>query len=379
MQIFSSLNVAACALMWASLVGCGGGAGSAAAVPTAAVEPAQVAIPSTSSVPALGTETGADMTVKPATSTVARMQGLWLWNTTQALSTAATRQDVLTKAKAAGITDIYLNADAGVFASQSTQLLAFNTLLRQNQINVWGLDGCRCYFSDVLGPTALYASIDALIAFNASAPAAARFVGFMADQEPQDIPGQYPSSFHNELTDSQLSSTTGGVWKASQRADREALMQDFVGFFATANTKLKAAGLRTAGAMVFWLDNYNGEAVQATYLGVRKPVSQHLMRYIDDYVLMTYNTDPVNAANRAKLALQYASSLPASSRPRVSASMETHTLGSANTVSYADAVGKNSKAVVLQDRQTITNLLASYAAFAGVSLHDFVGWSALPQ
>jgi lipid-binding SYLF domain-containing protein len=142
---------------------------------------------------------------------------------------------------------------------------------------------------------------------------------------------------------------------------------------------LNAAGLRTAGAMVFWLDPYNGEAVQATYAGVRKPVGQHLMRYSDDYVMMTYNVDPANAADRARLALSYASSLPASSRPHMLASMETHTLGSANTVSYADAVGKNAKTVVLQNRQTITNLLASYSAFAGVSLHDFVGWSAMPN
>ncbi len=358
MAFLSLLKTLAATWALSTLLGCGGGAGGSA---TNSTDPS--------------------LADKPAPTVASKMQGMWVWNTTQVLSTASTRQDVLTKAKAAGITDIYLNADAGVFAAQSAQLQALNTLLRQNQINVWGLDGCRCYFSDIDGPQALYNSIDALIAFNARVPAAARFVGFMADQEPQDDLQKYPTraSFHNELADSQLSSTSGGVWKASQRADREALMQDFVAFFDTAHTKLKAAGLRTAGAMVFWLDDYYGEPVQATYAGVRKPVSQHLMRYMDDYVLMTYNTDPANAANRARSALQYASSLPASSRPRVSASMETHTLGYANTVSYADTPGKNSKTVVLQDRQTISNLLASYAAFAGVSLHDFVGWSAMPQ
>lgn len=359
MQFLSLIRAVICSALVATLPGCGGGSDGSSAAPESDATSA--------------------VAIKPAPTTATKTQGLWVWNTTQVLSTANAQQDLLTKAKAAGITDIYLNADAGVFASQSPQLQAFNTLLRQNQINVWGLDGCRCYFSDVLGPTALYNSIDALIAFNARMPAQARFVGFMADQEPQDIPALYPSSFHNDLTDSQLSSTTGGVWKASQRADREALMQDFVAFFDTAHTKLKAAGLRTAGAMVFWLDDYNGQAVQATYAGVRQPVSQHLMRYIDDYVMMTYNTDPANAANRARLALAYASSLPANVRPRVSASMETHTLGSPNTVSYADVPSKNSRAVVLQDRQTIHALLASYAAFAGVSLHDYVGWGAMPD
>jgi hypothetical protein len=343
----------ACGLMLSIIWGCGGG----------------------------GSTTATTIDDKPAPTVATQTQGLWIWNTTQVLATASTQQDLLTKAKAAGITDIYLNADVGVFAAQATQLQAFITLLRQNQINVWGLDGCRCYFSDLQGPTALYNSIDALIGFNARVPAQARFVGFMADQEPQDDLQKYPTraTFHNDLKDSQLSATSGGVWKTSQQADREALMQDFVAFFDTANAKLKAAGLRTAGAMVFWLDDYNDEAVQVTYAGVRKPVSQHLMRYIDDYVMMTYNVDPANAANRARLALAYASSLPVSSRPRVSASMETHTLGGPNTVSYADAPGKNSKAVVLQDRQTINTLLASYAAFAGVSLHDFVGWSAMPK
>jgi hypothetical protein len=355
MHFFKRFRDATCAVLMATLLGCGGG-GSA-------------------------TDSATTVGDKPAPTVAGKTQGLWVWNTTLVLATASTQQDLLTKAKAAGITDIYLNADAGVFATQSTQLQAFNTLLRANQINVWGLDGCRCYFSDLQGPAALYNSIDVLIAFNARVPAQARFVGFMADQEPQDDLQKYPTggSFHNDLTDSQLSATSGGVWKTSQRADREALMQDFVGFFATANAKLKAAGLRTAGAMVFWLDDYNGEPIRVDYAGVRKPVSQHLMRYIDDYVMMTYNVDPTNAANRARLALSYASSLPASSRPRVSASMETHTLGGPNTVSYADAPGKNSKAVVLQDRQTINTLLASYAAFAGVSLHDLEGWSAMPN
>jgi hypothetical protein len=321
------------------------------------------------------------------TATTTPIQGMWVWNTNELLGSTSLQTEMIASVKAAGITDLYLYVDTGIFANttKTVSLQAFNTALQSNGINVWGLDGCRCYFSDVDGPTALYKDIDALIAFNAKVPAVARFIGFMADQEPQDHAGYARATFHNELSDSQLSTTTVGAWKATPAADREALMVDWVRFFETAHTKLKAAGLRTGGTMVFWVDSYVGEPVRVTYPNNkgapdRRPVSQHLMRFIDDYVIMTYNVNPANAASRAASALAYASSLSApNNRPRISASMETHTLGEPNTVSYADVPAKNFKSVVLQDRATIRTTLSFYSAFGGMSLHDYVGWKAMPN
>jgi hypothetical protein len=360
------VNLLAVVAITLGLLACGGGNGSAPVADNAAA----VAAP--------------EFNTPTATTTL--IQGMWVWNTNELLASTSLQTEMITKVKAAGITDVYLYVDTGIFAdlTKSTNLKNFNTALKAKAIKVWGLDGCRCYFSDLEGPTALYKDIDALIAFNANVPAAARFVGFMADQEPQDHAAYPSASFHNELADSQLSTTVTGVWKATPAADREALMVDWVSFFQTAHTKLKAANLRTAGSMVFWVDSYAGEPVQVTYpnaqgVSVRKPVSQHLMRFIDDYVVMTYNVDPANAASRATSALAYASSLPVLSRPRVSASMETHTLGEPNRVSYADVPAKNFKSVVLQDRTIIRTTLSGYSAFGGVSLHDYSGWKVMPN
>jgi hypothetical protein len=363
-------HLLAIAAIMLGLVACGGGN---TAAPVASDAGASAALDF--SAPA------ANSAVSAPLASPAPIQGMWVWNTNELLASTTLQAEMITKVKAAGITDVYLYVDTSIFAdvTKSASLKTFNTALKAKAIKVWGLDGCRCYFSDMDGPTALYQDIDALIAFNKSVPSAARFVGFMADQEPQDHPGYPLATFHNELADSQLSTTTVGVWKATPAADREALMLDWVTFFETARTKLKAANLRTGGSMVFWVDNYVGEPVQVTYGGVRKPVSQHLMRFIDDYVVMTYNVDPANAAGRATSALAYASSLPALGRPRVSASMETHTLGEPNTVSYADVPAKNFKSVVLQDRTTMRNTLSTYSAFGGISLHDYVGWKAMPD
>jgi hypothetical protein len=322
------------------------------------------------------------------TTTVQPIQGMWLWKTQDALASAAAQTQLLNIAQAAGVTDVYMYMDANILTN-ATQTAALSSLLTNkltpNHIKLWALDGCRCYFNDRNGAVALYKNVDAMIAFNAKMPTEARFAGFMLDLEPQDDSSGDRNSFHNEIADSALSTLTGGVWLTSQSADREALMQNWVDMFRTVNVKLKAAQLRTAGSMVFWIDGYLGGPVQVTYADaqgvlVRKPVAQHLMHFIDDYVVMTYNVDPSNAASRAEAAAKYADTLPPAERPRISASMETHDLKYPNTISYANAADdKKFKSVVLLDREMIKAKLAAYTAFGGVSLHDYEGWVLLPD
>lgn len=142
-------------------------------------------------------------------------------------------------------------------------------------------------------------------------PAASRFVGFSADNEPQDS-SEFPNmpSFHNGLKDSALSTISGGVWPGvalsqasgvggapgfgtgmhtgavaaaanlpcrsrqgacSMRAaaalnrlcwlqadDRNRLMTDWLTTYAYARGNLTAAGLLFNAALPHWLDSYYG-------------------------------------------------------------------------------------------------------------------------
>ena len=153
-------------------------------------------------------------------------------------------------------------------------------------------------------------------------------------------------------------------------------MRDWLEIYSTMKTTLQQSGLEFGAAMPSWVDDYFGEEVQVTFNGTRQGVMKHMMAILDEYVVMSYNTNPSNAAFRLNGELLYADSL--SVRPRIYAAMETHS-GPGPTVSYGDHPEKGTKTIVLQDLGIIDSILSSHASFKGVCIHDWVGWTALPQ
>ena len=105
---------------------------------------------------------------------------------------------------------------------------------------------------------------------------------------------------------------------------------------------------------------------------------KYMMPLLDEYVVMSYNTSPSNAASRVAVQAAYASTLPAASRPRVYGSMEVSTGVGAN-VSYGDTAGKNSKAVVMQDMAAMTEALRQHSAFQGIAFHHWSSWQIMPE
>ncbi|MEO7161608.1 MAG: hypothetical protein ABI041_01690, partial [Bdellovibrionia bacterium] len=173
--------------------------------------------------------------------------------------------------------------------------------------------------------------------------------------------------------DSSLNQRTGGVWYASQTLDREMLMRDWLQIMQTLKQKMANAGLKLGAAMPSWTDNYYDEEVLVSFNGLRQGVMKHMMRILDDYVIMSYNTNPKNVARKLIGAITYADSLPVSSRPRVFGGLETHKeVGS--TISYADTSGKSNRSSVMKDIQTIQEILGSHESFYGMNLHDWMGW-----
>ncbi len=315
-------------------------------------------------------------------STTTTARGMWVWNTSDLLNNTSEANNFATQAQAAGVTDAYLFLREHDYVNQETSLRALLTTLSSKGITAWGLEGSRGYFSDSYGPTNFYDTAIALVNFNKRVPAGGvKFAGFHSDMEPQD--GQtdgdvvFPNNFHNGIADTQLS--------ASFLAQRRTLMADWLTILASTSQKVRTNGLKFGIAAPSWVDSYCSEPdyticapIQGTHNGQLKPVMEHLMSFTDDYVVMSYNTDPANAANRVAGEAQYASNLPIGSRPRVQAAIETHIIGAPH-VSYADTVGKKSRAVALADMTTIKNTLSIYSAFAGVAIHDWLGWKGLPQ
>lgn len=233
---------------------------------------------------------------------------------------------------------------------------------------------------DAAGPENFLRGIESLIDYNHAVSANERFVGLQADIEPQDQ-GAY-TTFHNGIPDEALSTVSGsGDWQSTEALDREMLMRNWLTIHQTASDLLHGQGLRFSAAMPFWTETYYGSPVQVNFpssTNTRQSVMKCMMPLLDEYIVMSYNTDPANAANRVEAQATYASTLPAGKRTRVYAAMEVSPNVGEN-VSYGDTAGKNSKSVVLRDRARLEEILGRHEAFAGVAIHYWMTWRDMPE
>lgn len=304
-------------------------------------------------------------------------RGLWIWKTDTVLGNLARQNELAKSAQIMHVSDIYIHMNPRAYLDQIGDIQQFNANMSRAGIRVWALDGCRCYLSDANGPRVFLAGVRAMIAFNGRSAIQEQFYGFQSDIEPQDSQ-EAPKSFHNEIPDTKLDTINGGVWQRSAAQDRESLLEDWLETHRQAATLLHARKLKLGAAMPFWTENYYGEPIFVNWQGGRPTVGQAMMDIVDEYVIMSYNTDPDNAVSRVIAQVKYASSLPANHRPKVLAAMETNrTFG--EHVSYGDTAGKQSKAVVLADLGIIQDKLQTYPAFAGVAIEDWNGFQLLAK
>jgi hypothetical protein len=314
---------------------------------------------------AAGTLTPAPMTVVfPAKGS----RGMWVWTTEGILSDTSKTNMFIKEVRRSGVTQVYLYLTAAQVPKVQTQLRSLISMLRRTNILAFGMEGWRGYFSDASGPGGLYEAVDALANYNANVNTDERFVGFMSDMEPQDGQGAGANLFHNGIRESALTTV--------QLADRDRLLTDWLTILKNVRDRAHAAGLRVAASLPSWTDNYYGEPVLATLLNRREDVTHFLMGLVDDYCIMSYNTSPSNIANRILSKLRYANTLPQA--PRVFGAVETHS-GVGSGVSYGDTAGKNTKATVIADLNTVLGILdGGNPTFAGMNIHDWEGWRDLP-
>jgi hypothetical protein len=306
--------------------------------------------------------------------------GIWVWNTTTILSSGVEVCNLLADTQQLGFSNIYLYMAPSFYRQYGSALRNFISGATSAGMRVWGLDGDRTYLNDSAGPKDFYAGIDNLIAYNRSVRAEERFFGLQADIEPQDD-GTH-TSFHNDIADHALSTELGsGTWQSTQAQDRKMLMRSWISIHHRAQDMLHIQNLRFGAAMPFWTESYCGAEVQVSYpesTDTRQGVMKYMMPLLDEYIVMSYNTDPANAASRVAVQAAYAAMLPAESRPRVFGSMEVSTGVGAN-VSYGDTAGKNSRAVVMQDMEVMIATLRQHPAFEGIVFHHWSSWQVMPE
>eukprot|EP00953_Heterococcus_sp_UTEX-ZZ885_P001010 1054-Heterococcus_DN1.PRE.1 len=283
----------------------------------------------------------------------------------------ANKSAFLESCTAAGITDMFLYLTIAYY-NEVTQVQSLLAQLAAAGIAAWGLDGAREYFSDDIdqGPAVLYSTINALIQYNSVA--VHKFIGFQTDLEPaSELHGV--DTFHCGVPTPEL--------EPDQLNDRQALLSDWLAIQAHVRDLCIPAGLRTSAALPTWMHEYYDEPLM--YGSAGRTLLQHMLPLIDECCLMSYNTDTDRVVERCAATIACALTMP---NKCVFAGVETHNLaGDQPGVTYAHlAPPNNSRARVMADLALIEHALHTEqielnSRFAGVCIHDYVGWSELPH
>ena len=292
-----------------------------------------------------------------------------MWTTDSLLGNDQQTQTFIANCKQYNIGNVFLYMSPSYY-SQQAQLQTLLGALNANQINPWGLDGARFYLSDEQGPAKLLNGIDNLVAYNKQVPKNQQFFGFQTDIEFETPTGQQPT-FHDKLGDAQLSTTDGGVWKATAAQDRQALGADWLNTHDLIKSKLSAIGVALGAAIPYWYDDYYGSPINTTYKGVDQDLFRHISNIVDQVHIMSYNTDPSYIVDRVSNKLQYLSSLNVKSCASVEAGKDEV------DVSYASTTGKDNKLAMITDIGVLASKLSQYSAFNGICIHDYDGFVAL--
>lgn len=307
--------------------------------------------------------------------TVSRKRtGLWIWS---CLDVAEAPTKFFEESKKIKLTDVYLYLTISNYSSV-TVLRKFISKLTEMGIRAWGLDGERQYFSDSKGPTRLYKTVSAMIAYNNLVLPNERFYGFQVDNEPDNYSGDYPDTFHNDIQTSKLSKVSGsgvtGNVGSSEYLDRIFILTNWLQIQQKVTDMLHNANLKSSAALPSWLDDYYGEQLLVTFNGINQNMMKHMFAIVDEYHIMSYQTNITKLISRIKTELTYGSAIGKG----VFAGIETNK-GRGPLVTYGDNPTKNTKTAVLLDIAILEKNLEGYSAFCGVNIHDFVGWCLLKE
>lgn len=319
-------------------------------------------------------------------------RSMWLWASSSVVGNTTNENILINECLEESITDLYMYVPSVLYTGNYTNVRNFITKAGCNNIRIWGMDGWRGYFSDLCGPAEFYGYIQDVIDYNDLSAEDEKFFGFHGDNEfhvwASGTGCGSADGFHYGVTDAGLSTSSGGVWYSSEKADRDSLMADFVEQTKTAAEMCHGAGMEYGIAIMPWVSgvSYTHNAIgsqntplYAKYGGVTKELYKHLMDYLDEYIVMSYHT---NVQGKVVYMLEdelaYADGLSAATRPRVMSSLETH-CGVGQYVSYCDTPGEDSKAHVNNEMDAHVTGMNSHNSYSGIAIHDWVGWRDLPS
>nr|OQO25517.1 hypothetical protein B0A51_04721 [Rachicladosporium sp. CCFEE 5018] len=298
--------------------------------------------------------------IDPVLSQSQFVRGMWMWNTASLFNSPEQINLFRTESERMNITDVYVYIAPTWWLTRGPEIADLTSALHVGGTRVWALDGDADYIDVPTATATLKQSIYDLVVFNELANPDAQFYGYQGGR------------FHNGIAESRLD--------ADQRLSRDTLLRQWVDTLSWTSELVRANDMQFGAALPFWLHDYEGEplTIPVTPSDDRVCVMDFLMPILDQYVVMSYNTDPAIAASLVVQQAAYASQQlqEGQNMPSVLGAVEVGT-GVGSGVSYGDTLGKASRAVVLKDIEVITQSLSMYPAFRGMAIHHWQAWNEL--
>jgi hypothetical protein len=211
---------------------------------------------------------------------IPRQTALWVWRTRRILDDAAERTRFLDFVRDQGITRVFLYLAAPPDAPPSGGYVPFDSAelgpllaqLRERGALTYALDGDP-YYALAENHAGVLRTVERLVAHNRSVPEEQRFLGVRYDIEPYLVPGFY-GALRQELLDGYVT-----VLASASEIARDGGLR----FAADVPFWLDAP------------DEETGEVLHARMNGRRAPVIEHLMTVLDDMAVMDYRTSALGA------------------------------------------------------------------------------------
>lgn len=296
--------------------------------------------------------------VAPAAESGTR--AMWVYKTEAIMASPAERASLFEFCQARHITDLFwqmhfAREGDGFVIKDESALKSFIPEATAHHLRLHALSGDPVHALRANHERVL-ARVDALLAFNQSAPRDAQFTGLHLDIEPHAMP----------------------EWKKASDADKADMLTQLVELNARIMDKLHAAksSLVCGADIVFWLGKTKRDgslAYPVTFRGATKDAASHLLDLIDNVGIMSYR-DHAEGPNGIISLVEKTIAIADKSKGRAFVGAKMANIGPAMEGFYG-----RTEPEMTAELKKVDDAFASHRGYAGLAFFMYEAFKTMPQ
>jgi hypothetical protein len=285
---------------------------------------------------------------------------MWVYKTEAIMNSPAERDGLFAFCAARHITDLFWQmhftreGDRFIIKDEPA-LKSFITAATAHHLRIHALSGDPVHALRTNHDRVL-ARIDALLAFNHSAPSDAQLAGVHFDIEPHALP----------------------EWKKASDTDKAAMLTQLVELNARLMDKLHEAksSLVCGADIVFWLGKTNRDgslAYPVTFRGVTKDAASHLLDLIDNVGIMSYR-DHAEGPNGIIPLVEKIIAIADNSKGRAFVGAKMANIGPSMEGFYS-----RTEPEMMSELKKVDDAFANHRGYAGLAFFTYEAFKVMPQ